>query len=443
MGKYRLVGSGDTSRVDVSSRPSIVRSFFLFFRGNSFSTLSRFGAYCDALAVDDSEQDLLHFAKQKLLNGKPILADGDGPGSLACLDARFTLEYKSDSISGGVVCTQVEHHMRLILAATTGFETLITITGSEPLLAEAASQLMRESLATPVHHLAYISDPDCIDHGRRGELVAALLVMQARDAASAVTGRRWVSVSDFMQALFPQFIYETLQRSMPRLWREGEDKSFDETFRDYAIWFNHVIRIEDSKMINSKSLWMFITRGAMIMSRHNQCGVDIVLPVCLTRGNLSRDTVTAILIQVKNIERFGHHIDETSFDELDPFRVGLFSDEQDPRPVIRMVLELGSTSSSVLFPTRTAREDEHLTRDRFTSFDIWCAGLSEDTYKAVGDDLASYQLLLRRSRRRHGTFNLDETHVGHDPDARNTREFARGRMAPLAECKPGNNAIYV
>jgi hypothetical protein len=295
-----------------------------------------------------------------------------------------------------------------------------------------------------VQHLACISDSDpfCIEHGR-GELVAALLVMRARDAASAVTGKRWVLVSDFMRALFPRSIYETLQGSMPTLWREGEDKTFGETFEDYALWFNHVIRIEDSKMIDSKFLWMFVTRGAMIMTRNNPDNIYIVLPACRTKGLLSRDNVTAVLIQVKNVERVGDYINESSFDEMDPFSVGLFSDEQEPRPVIRMVLDLGCTTPGVLFPT--AREHDRSTSDRFTSFDIWCAGLSEETYKDVEDDLASYQSLLRRSRRPywHGAFDPNETDVGHDPDARDTREFARGRMVPLAGSGPGHYATYV
>jgi len=42
---------------------------------------------------------------------------------------------------------------------------------------------MRDSLMNPVRHLAEHSDLNCVDRGRRGELVAALIIMQARDAA--------------------------------------------------------------------------------------------------------------------------------------------------------------------------------------------------------------------------------------------------------------------
>jgi hypothetical protein len=190
------------------------------------------------------------FAKEKLLNSPYTLADENRPGSLACLSVRFALEFNVDSISRDVTRTQVERHMWLCLAATTEFERLITLAGSEPLLAEASWQLMRDSPETPARRLAKHSDLHCIDRGRRGELVAALLLMQARDAAVQLKrgksqgseGQRAVSVADFMKALLPQSSYEELQISRPTLWRVGEDRSFDETFKEYSMY--HVIGIE-------------------------------------------------------------------------------------------------------------------------------------------------------------------------------------------------------
>jgi hypothetical protein len=87
-----------------------------------------------------------------------------------------------------VACKQVKRHMRLCLAATTVCETFITFSGSEPLLAEAASELMHDSMVNLVCHLANHSDLHCVDHGQRGELVAALILMQARDKASQSMG---------------------------------------------------------------------------------------------------------------------------------------------------------------------------------------------------------------------------------------------------------------
>jgi len=80
----------------------------------------------------------------------------------------------------------------------------VTTAGSEPLLAEAACHLLHNSVKKPVCRLATHSNLHCIDHGGRGELVAALIIMQARDAAFFSSGRRWVSVGDFMKALLPE-----------------------------------------------------------------------------------------------------------------------------------------------------------------------------------------------------------------------------------------------
>jgi hypothetical protein len=88
------------------------------------------------------------------------------------------------------------------------------------------------------------------------------------------------------------------------------------------MWFNHIIRVEDNGMIKTEYIWRFITRGAMIVCAQNQAGVDIVLPVCIRTGNLSRDTVTAILIQVKNAKEYDK-IDKTLFDGMDPIQTTL------------------------------------------------------------------------------------------------------------------------
>lgn len=381
---------------------------------------------------------MFDFAKTKLLDNKVRLADAGPAGSLACLSVRFALEFNADGSARHIARKQVERHMRLCLAATTGFEHLVTIAGSEPLLAEAAFQLMKNS-GDPVRHLANHSDLHCIDRGRRGELVAALVIMQARDAA-VEEGRRSMSVSDFMAALLPKDHFEKLESSEPTFWCKNDDSTFRDIFRDYGMWFNHVIKIEKGKMIHVDNLWKFITRGAMVMCRDNQNGVDIVLPACLLQENLSRDSVTAILIQVKNAEQFQGDIDKTLFDGMNPFRVGLFSRAGKSRPVIRIVFALASKEAGVTFPTARKRELHHA--DEFTSFDVWCAGLSADTFGCVGDDLAPYKELLDRSLHPHDAFQLKEID-GLDDDTRVGRGTQRRRMAPLTSDEPGHGGSTV
>ncbi len=82
-------------------------------------------------------------AKVKLLDGLSSLNEDNRSGSLACLSVRFVLEFNQGGTAGDIARTQVERHMRLCLAATAGRETFITLAGSEPLLAEAAYELVK------------------------------------------------------------------------------------------------------------------------------------------------------------------------------------------------------------------------------------------------------------------------------------------------------------
>ena len=323
-------------------------------RAAHFSTSSRFGSRWNVTPIRErtNETVLMDFAKQKLLDGHSALASDDRPGSLACLSVRFALEFCMDGTARSVAYAQVERHMRLCVAATTGFEKVVTVAGSEPLLAEAAYQLMKVTQTSAVHHLAHHSDLNCIDRGRRGELVAALIIMHASDVArgAPLVDGRWITVVDFMKALLPPSDYDTLRNSGPTFWRAQEDRSFEETFQGYGMWFNHVIKVEESEMISASNLWKFITRGAMVMCSNNQEGIDILLPVCDTKRELSRRSVTAVLIQVKNAKRYKKDLDKTLFDGMDPLNLGIFpkTPPNAPlatdilKPVIRLVFALAS-----------------------------------------------------------------------------------------------------
>jgi hypothetical protein len=392
--------------------------------------------------ADRNEIVLMDFAKGKLLDGPTVLAKEDRSGTLACLSARFSLEFNMDGTASDVACTQVERHMRLCLAATAGREKFITLAGSEPLLAEAAYLLMNGTQSNPVHHLAHHSDLNCVDRGRRGELVATLLIMQACDAARAASlGHRWVSVDEFMQELLPPSNHKILQKSSPDFWRNEEEKvTFLETFRGYGIWFNHVIKLEQTGMITADNLWKFVMRGAMVMCANSEKGIDIVLPICDTQRKLSRDTVSAIIVQVKNDDDFQLNIKKNLFDGMMDSTTELFPHGVDPKPVIRVVMALASREAGVTFPGKRGREHHYF--DSFTTFDIWIAGLSSAAYKHIGEDQESYRIMLDRSLRPHDAFDLkDDLQV--DSETRRLRGSIRRRMAPLTTTEPGHDEIHL
>src|SRR5712671_5378483 len=377
-----------------------------------------------------------------------------------------------DGSARDVSYTQVERHMRLCIAETVGLEEMITTTGSEPLLAEAAYELMKNTEKSAVGYLAEHSDLNCIDRGRRGELVAILLIMQAYDAAREISRKRWVSVTNFMQALLPPSSHTTLLGPEPTSRPIGIDttETFEEGFKDYGLWFNHVIKIEDKEIISIDHLWKFVTRGAMILCATGQEGIDIVLPVHRTTQNLGPDSVTAIVVQVKNAKDYNGTPKPSLFDEMDSFvKSTIFSrvesDSQqkpntpaqakppkkkqrvsqpkmvdvDLKPVIRLVFALASPEPAVIF--RTQPEKRHCSDS--DASDIWLAGVSCETFGQIQEeDLQSYQTLLERSLLPHDAFNLaDEPKTG--KEARKARGPRRRRMAPLIFPEPGHDGIHL
>src|ERR1700730_16560429 len=87
---------------------------------NLLPTLCRFGSRYDVLRERGRQNELLLFAKQKLLDGKSKLLPADEPGSLACPCVRFALEFNinPNERSRTIIHKQIERHTRLCIAAT-------------------------------------------------------------------------------------------------------------------------------------------------------------------------------------------------------------------------------------------------------------------------------------------------------------------------------------
>ncbi|KAF8310608.1 uncharacterized protein EI90DRAFT_3139371 [Cantharellus anzutake] len=101
-----------------------------------------FGSYWDNLPGEHKyESVIMEYVKKKLLDGPTALRNSNPTGTLACLSARFALEFNKNSPADDVGYAQVKRHMRLCIGATAELDKLI---GSEPLLAEAAYELMKD-----------------------------------------------------------------------------------------------------------------------------------------------------------------------------------------------------------------------------------------------------------------------------------------------------------
>ncbi|KAI0259412.1 hypothetical protein BC834DRAFT_906310 [Gloeopeniophorella convolvens] len=265
--------------------------------------------------------------------------------------------------------------------------------------------------------------------------------MAARDKAARMKGTRDVSLCEFLEALMPDFAYAQLKHALPFHYRTAEEnKPFTKVFEDSRLWFNHVIKIQDLKMLSSHELWKFMTRGAIIMCADHQRAVDIVIPFCYSGDVLSRKTVSAIFIQVKNDHTFGPTTDYTLLHAIDPFTIEVYKGEETPLPCIRMVFALASKASAVHIVKPADRTTSRSSK-RFTAYDMWFAGIWPETFPIVGNEREEYQVILQRSMPDQKSAYADS-----DPNTgdqvKEARENIRRNLTPLCAIQPAHHAKY-
>ena len=89
----------------------------------------------------------------KLLGGQEYTAGFtfDEDQKLACLAQRLPIEFNSTTYAAkSLEMKQVEGHLRVCLKVDAGFETMTTVSASEPLLSEAAYWMMQNPAFDPL-----------------------------------------------------------------------------------------------------------------------------------------------------------------------------------------------------------------------------------------------------------------------------------------------------
>jgi hypothetical protein len=248
-------------------------------------------------------------------SGRPLTA----VEKLACLAVRLGLDFRATSLTERAEREQVERHMRLCLSATPGFHNMVTISASEPLLAEAAHQVMATYVPmddVPKALLEHI-DSSNINAGDRGEVIATLLLLLSRDKVIASPKRkkpfpggepsglendggkkgRILTVLELLGALIPTAAGADVRNQKPfRATAESREKKLEDAFSDAHVWFNHFIKIHDFDVVNRQYLWRLISRGAALVCANNhRGGIDIVIPI-LFGIYLKPEFVSAIFI---------------------------------------------------------------------------------------------------------------------------------------------------
>ncbi|KAH9983775.1 hypothetical protein BJV77DRAFT_1041194 [Russula vinacea] len=329
---------------------------------------------------DYVKQSIINFAARKLLC-KPVLRNDDKLTEiqkLACMSVRIPLEFNARILSSkDRERTLVENHMRVCLRVDPGRETAYAIAPSEPILAEASSELEHPGL----------------DKGSRGELIVMTICLEARDAAVKQLSHSIIPVKDYIKALIANRHHDTARTS------DDAERTLADTFCSSNIYFNHFVKFRDRAVIGRDFLWRLIARGAAAICTDGQPAIDVIIPFLYKDKVLRKENVSAFLIQSKNDKAYKAEPDTSLFDPIRPHDIGFFDEEEtNVVPIIRMVFALASSTSSVTTINPPARKQPSRTSTKnaknFTAFDIWCAKASHDTFESIKDDDVFQKLLL-------------------------------------------------
>ena len=394
---------------------------------------------------------MIAFAARKLICGTPehngeLHADA----KLACLSVLLGLEFQDTAWSRQAERKQVERHMRLCIDGRP--ETMRTVSPSEPILAEGALYIMRSGYATALdNHLR----STYLGTGERGEVIAALLVILARRAATSpptsglrastsqsgtppATGserhpklkdpipdsnRRVLPLIAFLEELLHPEDFETVCNSFPSQFQQkGDSQPLRKVFAGSFVYFNHCIKARSFDVVNQKALFRIIPRGGILICANNMRGVDLIIPVTFKGTALRPDNTTAVLIQVKKDLNFTHNLRTPLFDSMNPMDIGLFTESSTPLPVIRMVFALASPQPGVTIAKRGTRSTSRKKTRSPTTFDIWCAGCCDKTFKVISkDENATYRSLLNRTFDRSSDYDVDSKNADFKKDVAKSR----------------------
>lgn len=316
----------------------------------------------------------------------------------ACLSQRLALEFQRTSFTAQEYeREQMEGHTRICIRMQDNYETVDTITGSEPLLAEAAYNIMSDPEFKPAETMKLLFNSFSVHQGDRGELMSMLLLTLARDATVGpsahnghpASGSRLFTIPNFFEHLLRGF-KDTQAQIGPKLDTDTQIiRKFNEDFHQCYMHFNHFVKVHQSAVLRPSKLLGLSSRGAAILCANNQAGVDMVL---LGYGgkHAHQSNQILVLVQSKNDPRFTAKPRQEILEAMDPYKLGIWdiNDHSIPRrkPVIRIVFALAvkGTNAKVTIQHKTnvytsksevkGRPDHTVSYD---SYDIWIAGMSD------------------------------------------------------------------
>ena len=243
------------------------------------------------------------------------------PSSIAILSTRFLLDFSPTASDTQQYEEQlVRSHLRMLYSVHQNRHVMVTGSSPEPLLAEAAAQIMHSTIdnngiQTPYMDLwallAEFVDRGLAAQGDVGELIGRALSISAMDNAIYALENKCelvfqtpVKVSDYYKALLTDDAWTSLRKSVPanrtQLSEESGTETFEDAFANAFFHFSHYGKANDASPMRSKHAWAHWLRGTAILCQPNQELSDRMAPIYFSNlGAVAPITMSANLDQDK------------------------------------------------------------------------------------------------------------------------------------------------
>jgi hypothetical protein len=278
---------------------------------------------------------------------------------LVAISVRLMLDFEPRRITAiETENLMVAGHLRVANVVPSHREYIFSSTPSEPIVAEAAAQMLRGQ--NMIKLLCDHVKGGLIEKGQRGELAARLLLTLAHDAAlkTMPVDRRDIyqgqierlfttpiPLLTFLCTLFAPPYMESIKGTCPD--NQPLGPTFEESFEDAYVMVTHFGKAADDWCISDQFAFMALTRNMAIACRERMKFVDLCIPIHFgKRKPLSRNTTSTIFISIKDKEKAMGY----SHTHIDVSKMKFFTDETKERPVVNLILQLGVQAAGRYMP---------------------------------------------------------------------------------------------
>ena len=286
---------------------------------------------------------------------------------------------------------------------------------SEPALAEAACRCWSNELVLGRvldHLLVYTKRTNTYCKGNMGELVAMAILCLAWTKACDL---QRTTINPEQDGCFPYSRLLTVKAYLDALLGNGNYIDLHESLSNGVVYFSHFCKVHYTPSKNT--LLDFFRRGAGIISKTGERGIDLIIPVILRYNGyeLKEASLAFILVQVKNRKAVDKVTKDVIFEKMRPTKR---SPHSGTHPYVALVMELGlkpGRISAISHSSSSATVSQICVQ---THYDIYVAGMNKEVYPSIPEAILKkfYELLVDplRASRRGRTYGVHEPMNAYD-----------------------------